>query len=286
MRTKICIEPKTDRMSLITGIAFASVPHWFGSTRRNLLMDILTPKNITKKDPRPCILFLCGGAYAVVDHAVWLPELTEYVQNGYIGVTAEYRTTNEAMFPAQLQDVKSAIRYLKAHADDYGIDPSKIIVMGESAGGTLASLAGTTGKRKEFDTGDYPEQTSEVCAVVDIYGQTLLTDPGCVAENFPEWPIKAFVGEDPETAARASAVNYVDAGTPPFLILHGNRDQIVPFRQSELLYEALTQAGVQAELLEIEGANHGDDRIYQPEIKQRVLEFMNRVTGYRPKKKD
>lgn len=277
MRERIKVETNNERYALITDVAFANVPHWYGKTRRNLYMNLITPLN-SCDDMRPCVLFFSGGAYMTINHSLWMMELLYYVQNGFIAATAEYRTSNEAMFPAQLNDVKAAVRYLKAHANDFGIDPNKIFLMGESAGGTLVSLAGTTANNKEYDIGDYPDESSSVCGVIDIYGQTLLTEQCCnTAGLIPEWTMNAFVGEHMEYAAEASAVNHVSADASPFMIIHGTDDQIVPFAQSEILYEKLVECGVYAELLEVEDALHGDNKIYQPEVKQRVLAFMNRI---------
>ena len=278
MQQTIRITTNDERYSIITDVTFANVPHWYGKTRRNLYMDLIMPINVSGS-PRPCILFFCGGAYMTVSHSLWLLELYYYAQNGFIVATAEYRTSNEAQFPAQLIDVKSAVRYLKAHATEFGIDPDKIFIMGESAGGTLASLAGATSKDRKYDIGDNKEFSSSVCGVIDYYGQTLLTDNNCIinGDKIPDWTLRAFVGDEPECAAEASVINHIDADTPPFMIIHGTVDQIVPLAQSEMLYEKLEESGVEVEFLKIENAIHGDSIIYQPEVRKRVLAFMKRI---------
>lgn len=278
MQQTIRVTTNDERYALITDVAFANVPHWYGKTRRNLYMDLITLIN-AGGSPRPCVLFFCGGAYMTVSHSLWLLELYYYAQNGFIAATAEYRTSNEAQFPAQLIDVKSAVRYLKAHAAEYGIDPDRIFIMGESAGGTLASLAGATSKDTQYDIGDNLEFSSSVCGVIDYYGQTLLTDDSCIinGDKIPDWTMRAFVGENMEFAAEASVLNHIDADTPPFMIIHGTVDQIVPLAQSEMLYEKLTASGVQTEFLKVENAIHGDGILYQPEVRKRILAFMKQI---------
>ncbi len=279
MQQTIRVTTNEERYCLITDVAFANVPHWYGKTRRNLYMDLITPVNAGVGAPRPCVLFFCGGAYMTVSHSMWLPELYFYAQNGFIAATAEYRTSNEAQFPAQLIDVKSAVRYLKAHAAEFGIDPDRIFIMGESAGGTLASLAGATAKEKKYDIGDNRDFSSSVCGVVDFYGQTLLTDENCIiyGDKIPDWTMRAFAGENMEFAAEASVLGHIDGDTPPFMIIHGTVDQIVPLAQSEMLYEKLTENGVEADFLKVENAIHGDGIIYQPEVRERILAFMKRI---------
>ncbi len=279
MKEWISVQKEYEVQSLISNIAFADVPSWYGSTRRNLHMDILAPKVREGHKACPCIVWICGGAYMVVDHSVWIPEMVYFARAGYVVASVEYRTSNECQFPTPLEDVKSAIRYLKAHAAEYAIDPDRIFVIGESAGGTLASLVGTTGHLRKFDKGDYLDQNSAVRGVVDFYGGSNLMIEGSVTtgDAVPPWTMEAFLGggADSGQAARASAVNYVTAETPPFMIFHGEDDPLVPVLQSDLMYEALVKHNVPVEYLIIQGAVHGDDLFYQDAVKARILQFLN-----------
>jgi acetyl esterase/lipase len=180
-------------------------------------------------------------------------------------VSVEYRLTGEAQFPAQIEDCKAAIRWLHANAEEYGIDPERIGVWGHSAGGHLAALLGTSGGVEEFEGGGDPEQPSHVQAVVDCFGPTDLLRmddfPGNITHNAPDSPESLLVGgpiqEHPDRVAAANPITYVDAEDPPFLILHGERDRLVPVNQSELLNEALQTAGVDSTFVRVKEAGHG-----------------------------
>ncbi len=280
MKETLNIERKQEVLSLVTNIAFANVPCWYDATRRDLHMDLIIPKQRTGHKPCPVIVWICGGAYMVVDHSVWMPELVRFARAGYVVASIEYRTTNEAQFPAQLIDVKSAIRYLRAHAQQYCIDPNRIFVMGESAGGTMACLLGTTGNMTEYDRGDDLAFSSRVQGVVDFYGLTDMDPNACITGGaVPYWTMDAFLGvQDAASQAQcASAVNHVSPDTPPFMILHGSEDPVVPLEQSQRLYDVLQEHGVQSEFLILEGATHGDDRFYQDEMVERILAFLEHI---------
>ena len=243
-------------------------------------MDIIAPKVREGHIPCPAIVWICGGAYRVVDRSVWLPQMVYFAQRGYVIASIEYRTSNEAQFPDPLIDCKAAVRYLKAHAKEFCIDPNRICAMGESAGGTMASLLGVTGTVADYDKGDYLSESSDVKAVVDYYGLTDLTDaPMNTRDDIPEWAIQDFLGVKytDSMARKASAVYYVNAAAPPFMILHGGDDTLVPVRQSEALYCRLQKYGVDSELYILEGAGHGADEFYQQEVLERVLTFLNKV---------
>lgn len=151
-----------------------------------------------------------------------------------------------------IQDVKCAIRSFRAHADDYQTDPDKIGIWGASAGGHLVNLLGTTDSSAGFEVGEYLEQSSRVQAVVDIYGPADLTiDFSTVFTDLKESVFGSF------DLAQASPVTYVTADDPPFLILHGDMDLVAPLSQSQLFYDRLTAAGVEAQLVIVQGGNHG-----------------------------
>lgn len=248
---------------------------------RSLNMDIIAPKQREGHEKCPLIVWFCGGAYRVVDRSVWLPELTYFARKGYIVASVEYRTSNEAVFPDPLIDAKAAVRFLKAHAEEFCIDTDRICAMGESAEGTIAGLIGLTAGNKEFEQGDFTEYDSSVKAVVDFYGLMDLTELEMGEGNdiVPSWTMEEFlgVGYTPAAAERASAVSYVTKAAPPFLILHGDGDVLVPMAQSEMLYEKLQQMGVESGLYIIKGAEHGDDAFYQDRVLDRVDRFLRRV---------
>lgn len=293
MKQTIKVETRHAVNSLLTGIGFSVVSDWYHATYRTLKMDLIIPKHRENQAPRPCLLFLCGGAFYTVNGSVWMPELAWFAERGYVVATAEYRTSNHAEFPAALIDAKAAVRFLKAHAAEFCIDPERIAIAGESAGGTLCSLVGVTGGMAEYEQGDYLEYDSRVAAVVDYYG---LVDMAAVneempailerikgvptADAIPPWMMEAFLGLNytQEDLARASAINYVTPETPPFMILHGTEDMGVNIaRQSDVFYDKLAANGVRTEYYRLEGEGHGADAFYQPEIKEKILAFLNEI---------
>lgn len=280
MKQTISVKMDHEVLVYMNGLSYACRQHWFHHTMQDLKMDLIVPKMREGHKPCPAIVWICGGAYRVVDRSIWMPEMIWFARKGYVVASVEYRTSNEAQFPAALIDVKAAIRYLKAHAETFAIDPDRICVMGESAGGTLACLAGLTAGAEEFEQGDNLRVDSSVKAVVDFYGLVDFTIPALhVSEEIPAWTIQDFLGEDysEEVARKASAVAYVNENTPPFLILHGTKDQVVPIRQSEVLEEALKRHHVYYEAYLLEGAEHGTDEFYQEEVLQRVVAFLDKV---------
>lgn len=277
MRMEISVERERECYSLIPDIRFATVPAWFGATKRELKMDILAPKFCEGHTRLPAIVWICGGSFYTMDKAVWIPQLVHLAERGYVICSVSYRTSNEAAFPAPLMDIKSAIRYLRAHAADYAIDPDRIAVMGESAGGTLAALAGVTGNCPEYEQGEYLAYSSSVQAIVDFYGITdmpsILGQIRAIAGQMEvPWLLDAFLGVrcTEKTMEKASAISYAAPDLPPVLILHGSADRTVPVEQSVLFYEALTKAGATASFYLLEGAVHGDDLFYQDEVLDRI----------------
>lgn len=290
MRKQLCIEKKREVLSLITDITFSNVSCWYDASRRDLKMDLIVPKNRTNHPACPAIVWICGGAYRVVNRAVWLPEMMSFARAGYVVASIEYRTSNEAIFPAQLIDVKSAVRFLRAHAKEYCVDPDRIYSMGESAGGTMASLLGVTGNQKELDQGDHLDQSSAVQGVVDYYGVVDLSDASAERDRMsaavnpsndvPYFAFEEFlgVGYGKAEAEKAGAIRYISEKTPPFMILHGTKDTVVPMAQSEKLYDALQKEGIPCEFAAVEGAAHGDDLFYQDEMTDLVLSFLDHLS--------
>jgi acetyl esterase/lipase len=246
-----------------------------------MLLDLIVPQTLPKA-LRPLVVWLCGGAWLSLDKGAHILELKHLAEAGYIVASVDYRTSNQVHFPGPLEDVKAAIRYLRAHAAIYGIDPDRVAVMGESAGGHLAEMVGVTGDLADFDTGDWLDFSSKVQAVVDWYGPSDFTTMRAINSeegNLDASPEYLLAGTnmkgDPEVLRGMSPVNFVTANTPPFLILHGNADTIVPFSQSEQLYEALEAKNVYAELYEIEGASHADIHFSQPMVQKIIRDFLD-----------
>lgn len=237
---------------------------------RPLELDLYTPAG----DPAPLIVFVHGGGWRVGTRAVfnptwrdWRPDPFErLVGAGFAVASVDYRLSGEAVFPAQLQDVTAALRWLRTRADELGVDTSRVVAWGESAGGHLAALLGLTAGRADLAelTGG---PTAQVAGVVDWYGPANLPTlqdqarPDAVARSdAPDSRESLLIGAAlpgaPELAHRASPVTYVHAGAPPFHLAHGADDRFVPVAQSRELAAALRDAGVPVELTIVDGADH------------------------------
>jgi acetyl esterase/lipase len=202
------------------------------------------------------------------------------VARGYAVASINYRLSQHATFPAQIEDGKAAVRWLRAHAQEYGLDPRRFGVWGASAGGHLVALLGTAGDVKELEgqLGN-PKQSSRVQCVVDWFGPTDFLKMGGT-HNDPASPESRLIGgsiqQNAEKAARANPIRYVTPDDPPFLIVHGEHDPTVPIGQSELLEAALKAARVDVTFLRLPGAGHGGSPFQAPEVQRRIDEFLDR----------
>jgi acetyl esterase/lipase len=231
-----------------------------------LKLDIAVPKYLNF--PAPAIVDFPGGAWRICNKSA--DDARFYAEYGFVGVSVEYRTSDIAIFPAAVHDCKAAIRFLRAHAKEYNINPDKIGVTGISAGAYLAVLLGTSDNNNYLEgDGGYPQYSSTVQAVVDHFGPIDFLNGndtiGLGLKDFnsfspSESPEALFLGgpldERKEIAKLASPLTYIDANDPPILIIHGEKDGMVIIRQSELLFEALKKAGVKCEMLRIKNAAH------------------------------
>jgi acetyl esterase/lipase len=226
-----------------------------------LTMDIYYPSQASST-PTPAVLYVHGGGWEHGDsslggvNAAIAQELTA---RGMLVAAVNYRLAPQHVWPAQIVDVKCAVRYLRANAQRYGIDPSKIGAWGGSAGGHLVSMLGTAGPNAGFDTGQYLQQSSSVQAVVDMFGPADLTAGGWgpYATSVVEQVFGAKPGQDNGALAHASPVTYIQSNDPPFLIFHGAKDAVVPLSQSQELASRLQAADVSATLVTVQNAGHG-----------------------------
>jgi acetyl esterase/lipase len=238
---------------------------------RPLQLDLFVPQT---EAPAPLVVWIHGGGFMFGDRR-YLPETLRpnqvfdaLLEAGLAVATIDYRHALEAPFPAQLHDAKAAVRYLRAHADELGISTERVGVMGESAGGHIAGLLGLTAHRADLEgSHGVVGPSSAVDVVVDWYGPADLatmpraTLPPAVAATLPpelltppeDQLTRGLEGED---LADASPITHVTGGAPPFLLVHGTADWLVPFDQSEKLHAALTAAGVDSRLEPVVGAQH------------------------------
>ena len=237
----------------------------------------------------PLILFIQGSAWMRQDKYKAFVSLSRYVQKGYAVASVEYRESLSAIWPAQLIDVKCALRFMKANADLFGIDKDRTAVMGTSSGGHLSLMTVLTEGIKDFDDGLYPEENCSVKCCVDFYGPANLSNINSAprAEFFATVPPRMSAEEillggidvlkESQPALDASPVSYVSAEKqlPPFLIMHGDEDGMVPFDQSLQMYEALRSCGKDAELYKVLGAGHGIE-FFSEDVLKVVFDFLEK----------
>ena len=230
--------------------------------RDSLMLDLAYSKDLSS--PTPAIVHIHGGGWrGGQKSAKWAAKFARW---GFVGVSISYRLSGTALFPAGVHDCKTAVRWLRAHAEQYSIDPERIGVVGTSAGGHLSALMGTSGGDPYLEgDGPYADYSSRVQAVVDHFGPTdfmRMNDVKGRMDHFaPDSPESQWVGgpikEHPDLVRKADPVAYIDPADPPTLIIHGENDGSVIISQSELLYDTLKRAGVETKFVRVKDADHG-----------------------------
>jgi len=243
------------------------------------LLDIYLPANA--KGKVPLVILVHGGGWLsndkYADIGYMKKTVAEIVSSGYALASIDYRFSTQAVFPAQMLDCNRAVSYLYDNADKYGFDKNRFAVMGFSAGGHLASLVGLSknnGIAAFFMPGT--SKSFSFKAVVDFYGPAeLILFPGSNDAKSPEaLLIGAAPLARPDLAKAASPITYVDKNDPPFLIIHGEKDQLVSPKQSQLLSSWLNVAGVQNELVIVKDAPHFGEMFDSDEVRTKVMNFL------------
>lgn len=262
-----------------TQLDIAYVPN--GHAQQKL--DLYVPA----KPTGPLLVWIHGGGWRGGSKSK--PPGLAMVGKGVSVASVEYRFSQDAIFPAQIEDCKAAIRWLRAHASEYGYDPKRIGVWGASAGGHLVALLGVTGQVRDFDVGENLDQSSAVQCVVDWFG------PADFPAYDPELPTAMVKRENPdsviaqlfggpvsqhlELAKRGSPVTWATKDAAPMLIMQGTKDPLVPLDQSERLADKLKSVGADVTLDVIEGAGHGGPQFTTPEKLTLITEFLVRHLG-------
>ncbi len=251
----------------------------------HLLIPVSRPE--TENGLWPLVIFVVGGAFKNPKVTTRIPWLCRLAERGFAVAMPEYRGSESAVFPAMMEDIHSAVRYLRKNAARYGFDPDRIVMMGGSAGAHIAV-------QTAFAPADFNDPEDDlsipvnVNGVIDIYGTSdpaaLIADDADIGEwvmSFPCQLTKCFDRERlPQALAPMNLLQYVsdDAELPPVLIVHGDADSLVPIRQSELFYEALEKCGKDAEFYIVRGAEHADQIFFEKEMMDIYEAFIRRVT--------
>jgi acetyl esterase/lipase len=240
-------------------------------------LDLYIPHS---KNKLPVIIWVHGGAWLAGSKNDFVP--LDYLSDGYAIASINYRLSQHALYPAQIEDCKAAVRWLRANAEKYNLDPDRFAAWGMSAGGHLAALLSTTGDVKDFDIGENLNKSSAVQAVVDYFGPTDFLQmeehslPGGMPHGTADSPEALLIGgsvyEKKEIAAKANPITYVTPDDAPFLIVHGDSDPLVPHHQSEILESALKKAGVPVIFYTVKGGGHGF--LNDPKVPQMTKEFL------------
>ncbi len=251
-------------------------------------LDVYVPEKPSEK-PLPLIVHIHGGGWWA--GSKFPCPVAGMVLKGYAVASVEYRFSKVATFPAQIQDCQAAIRWLRAHAKQYNFDPGHVGVVGGSAGGHLSALVGTSGGKSAFaPIGGNGDQSDRVQAVCDIFGPADFTTvvqqaaedknvKNIFAFNTPSDPYSTLIGaklDDRPKADAVSPMHYVSKDNPPFLILHGTHDTLVPYAQSQELLAALKEHGVDAWLQTLPGSGHGGPAFTKPAVLQLMQSFFDK----------
>lgn len=258
-------------------------------------MHIISPR--TAK-PNPVILYFPGGGFMGANYNKYNEMRHALAMQGFVVASVEYSVVPNT-FPAPMIDAKAAVRYLRANASLYNIDPNKVGVLGDSAGGYMAQFMGVANGQKQWDQGQFLEQSSDVQAAVSIYGISNLLNIG---EGFDEKivavhhspsvteallvhgpafnlnPGKSIIADE-KKALEASPINYVDKSDPPMLLMHGSNDKLVSPIQSAQMYQKLKDTGVDATYILVKDAAHGDIPWYQEDVIKVVSDFFKQKLG-------
>lgn len=245
--------PVPDTVTFEKGIEYTNPDN------QHLQLNMARPK--AGDGPFPTVMFVHGGGFRAGNREGYNAQIIRMAEKGYVAVTVSYRLAPKYPFPAAIHDTKAAVRWLRANAKKYHIDPDNIGVTGGSAGGTLAQMLGVTTGVKEFEgDGGNPEQSSAVKCVVNVYGANDFTKSyGKSVDAHEVLPL--YLGGNLEKARpahiRSSPLYWVTPAAVPTLCIHGTEDKYVHVEQAEMLVEKLKAASVDVELIKLEGAGHG-----------------------------
>lgn len=242
---------------------------------KELKLDLARPTE--GKGPFPTVICLHGGGWRMGNKRDMRPWIELLAKEGYVAASVGYRLAPDFVFPSQIQDCKTAVRFLRASAEKYGIDKERFGAMGFSAGGHLVCLLGLTDATAGFEGKEHPKESSKVQAVVDFFGPTDLSG-FAKDETAQRSMLGPFIGkkfaDDPAAHEKASPIKHVTKGAPPFLIFHGTKDLIVPIEQSRNLANKLKDEKVCVKLVEVSDGGHGWAGKANKETTEETIRFL------------
>lgn len=250
------------------------------------VLQILVPrKRVMENEQYPLIVYVQGSAWHKQNIYQHVGQLNYLCKQGFVVAIVQYRESDLAPFPAQIEDTKTAIRFLKKHREEYYIDDQNVFLFGDSSGGHVALLAGLTAKLDIMDSDLYKEYTNDVCAIIDFYGVVDITmeDGFPTTENHqqPDSPEGYLIGrknvlDNLEIARQTNPMNYLDGDIPPILIAHGTKDRLVAFKQSVKLYKTLKEKNKEVIFYRMKGADHGGPMFFCEEMLDEVIKFIKK----------
>jgi acetyl esterase/lipase len=223
----------------------------------SLQLDIYKLKDLD--EPAPVMIFIHGGAWRTGKRSDYLPYLIDYAKKGFVTITVSYRLVKQATFPAAVQDVNCAVKFIKNHAGEYGINPDKVVLIGGSAGGHLSLMIGYAGNEDLFSEDCPMENDSKVNAIIDLYGPADLTTPYAISTYQTQDFLNTTFDKDPDVYKMASPKTFITPDDPPTLIFQGTIDSLVPVSQSDSLDSWLDKAGIPHEYHRLKGWPHTMD---------------------------
>jgi len=278
-------QAKANKMTTLTTFTQTSAPIYFNDVVYQHKSDcdqhlqIVTP-SMPNGHHWPCIIYIQGSAWFKQECHMKVPMFIELSKKGYVFASVEYRPSTTAVYPAQIQDVKTAVRFMRDHADQYGVDVNNIFIWGDSSGGNMSLLETLTQNIPSLDTEDYGKQSLAVNGCVAFYP---VTDVLRLQEFAPKYmdhvsansPTGVLFGHIPlkgneDKVKTVSPINYVSKEkaktTAPILIMTGNNDHVVPFEQSVIMADKLEECGYNYKFYKLEGADHGSWQFWTPEV--------------------
>jgi len=280
------------KMSILTGFTPSPSVIYFHDVVYAHESDIDLHLQIVKPDTQagvklPCIIYIQGSAWFKQNCYAKIPVLSEFCKRGYVIASVEYRPSTTATYPAQIQDVKTAVRFMRKNAEKYNVDTANLFIWGDSSGGNMSLLEALTQDEPSLDTKDYGTTSLAVNAAVAFYP---VTDVLRMQEFAPDYmdhisansPTGTLFGhipvmENPDKVKTASPIIYVSkdkaSTTAPILIMTGNRDNVVPYEQSVIMADKLEECGYRYTFYKLEGADHGSWEFWTPKTLDIVDRF-------------